>query len=86
MLSVETSDVSIAPGREVWIHWNTKLAVFGFQKNSRSAHRYCAPTVELRSAQVGFSGSAGGCVGLGPTWQKPHDMPTRYGFTSLGFG
>ena len=51
----------------------------------RSIHKYCAPTVELRFAQLGLSGSAGGLTGLGPTWQKPHDMPTRYGLTSSCF-
>ena len=38
---------------------------------------YCAPTDELRLAHCGAAGSAGGWVGLGPTWQKPQDMPTR---------
>jgi hypothetical protein len=49
----------------------------GGQKKMRSVQKYCAPGLLLRFAQVGFSGSAGGFVGLGPTWQKPQDIPTR---------
>ena len=47
----------------------------------RSTQKYCAPTLELRFSHFGFSGSAGGLTGFGPTWQKPQDMPTRYGRT-----
>ena len=37
----------------------------------------------LLFSQRGFSGSADGLIGFGPTWQKAHDIPTRYGFTRL---
>ena len=47
----------------------------------RSTQKYWAPTLEARFSHLGFSGSAGGRVGLGPTWQNAHDMPTRYGRT-----
>ena len=49
--------------------------------NTRSNQKYCEPTVEFRFFHSGCSGSAGGLVGLGPMWQKPHAMPTRYGRT-----
>ena len=42
-----------------------------------------SPDHELMFSHLGLLGSAGGFSGFGPTWQKPHDMPTRYGFTSL---
>ena len=83
MLSEETSDVSSVPGNDVCSAWYAKLAWFvvPFQLKTRSHQKNCAPTLELRFSQRGFSGSAGGFTGLGPTWQNAHDMPTRYGFT-----
>ena len=77
MLSVETSEVSSAPGREVWKSWNMKLLGSDSQVKMRSTQKYCAPTLELRFSHFGFSGSAGGLTGLGPTWQNAQDMPTR---------
>ncbi len=79
MLSVDTKEVSSEPGSEVWKSWKMKLAcaLRAFQMKMRSTQKYCAPGFELRFAHVGCSGSAGGFAGLGPTWQKPHDMPTR---------
>ena len=82
MLSVETSDVSSVPGREVWKSWIEEARLWSaFQSKMRSTQKYCAPTFELRFSHFGFSGSAGGLIGFGPTWQNPHDMPTRYGCT-----
>ncbi len=79
MLSVETNEVSSEPGSEVWNSWKMKLAwtFFGFHTKMRSTQKYCAPGLEFRLAHLGFSGSAGGFTGFGPTWQNPHDMPTR---------
>jgi hypothetical protein len=48
-----------------------------FQKKMRLAQKYCAPGFDARFSHFGFSGSAGGRIGLGPTWQKAHDIPTR---------
>ena len=83
MLSVETSDVSSEPGLDVWNSWKKKLSLLSsaFQLKMRSTQKYCAPTFDARFSQRGFSGSAGGRIGFGPTWQNPHDMPTRYGLT-----
>src|SRR6187402_1185807 len=83
MPSLDTSDVSRVPGRDVWNSWKKKLPLLASpcQLKMRSTQKYWAPTLELRSAHVGRSGSAGGCTGFGPTWQNPHDIPTRYGFT-----
>ena len=67
----------MCPGRDVCSHWYMKLLLFASQTKMRSIQKYCAPTVELRFSHLGFSGSAGGLIGLGPTWQNPHDMPTR---------
>ena len=82
-LSLETSEVSSVPGNEVWNSWNAKLpgARCLSKKKMRSTQKYCAPGFEVRFSHFGFSGSAGGRIGLGPTWQKPHDMPTRNGRT-----
>ena len=79
MLSVETSDVSRVPGNEVCRDWNEKLCWFAGprQSKTRSHQKNWAPTLELSSAQRGFSGSTGGFTGFGPTWQKAQDMPTR---------
>ena len=79
MLSVDTNEVSSEPGSEVWKSWKMKFdfASCGFQMKMRSTQKYCAPGLEFRLAQAGFSGSFGGLLGAGPTWQKPHDMPTR---------
>jgi hypothetical protein len=74
---VETREVSRAPGREVWKSWKGKLLSSASQVKMRSIQKYWAPTFEDRSAHSGFSGSAGGWTGLGPTWQKPQVMPTR---------
>ncbi len=83
MLSVLTSDVSSDPGRDVMNSCLKKL--FGLlspcQLKMRSTQKNCAPTVDDRFLHSGFSGSTGGRSGSGPTWQKPHDMPMRYGFT-----
>ena len=69
----------------MWASWYMKFlrpsGLFELKMKSRSTHMYCAPTDELRFANFGLLGSAGGFTGLGPTWQKPHDMPTRYGRT-----
>ncbi len=85
MPSVEMSDVSMLPGRKVRASWYMKFfcpsGLPEFTMNRRSTHMYCAPTDELRLAHCGAAGSAGGCTGLGPMWQKPQDMPTRYGRT-----
>ena len=79
MLSVETSDVSSVPGRETCRAWKKKalLTASPRQLNTRSHQKYCAPTFELRFSHAGSSGFAGGLMGLGPTWQNAHDMPTR---------
>ena len=77
MLSVETSDVSSVPGREVRKSWTMKLDGFASQPKMRSSQKYWAPTLELRFAQRGFSGSAGGLSGFGPTWQNAQDIATR---------
>src|SRR3954469_24477521 len=83
MLSLDTSEVSSVPGSEVRSAWFRKLLplVRPFQSKTRSHQKYCAPTLEARFAHFGFSGSSGGFTGLGPTWQNPQDMPTRYGLT-----
>ena len=77
MLSLETRDVSRLPGRDVWNSWKTKLASSACQSKILSIQKYCAPTLELRFSHLGLLGSSGGWMGLGPTWQKPQDMPTR---------
>ena len=82
MLSLDTSEVSSEPGRAVCRNWKKKFEGSAFQAKMRSTQKYCAPTVELRFSHCGASGSAGGLIGFGPTWQKPQDMPTRYGRTS----
>ena len=81
MLSLDTSEVSSEPGRAVCKTWNRKFDWSAFHARMRSTQKYCAPTVALKSAHRGASGSAGGFTGFGPTWQNPHDMPTRYGRT-----
>ncbi len=81
MLSVETSEVSSVPGREVRKSCTGKLLGSDSQAKMRSIQKYCAPTLELRFSHLGFSGSAGGFTGLGPTWQNAHDIATRYGRT-----
>src|ERR1700742_1520804 len=83
MLSEEINDVSRVPGREVWKSWTGKLLISGFHAKMRSIQKYCAPTLELRFSHFGLSASAGGFTGFGPTWQNPHDIPTRYGLTSF---
>src|SRR5215472_1826658 len=85
MLSVDTKDVSREPGNEVWKSWKMKFdcELTGFQSKMRSTQKYCAPGLEFRFSHFGFSGSAGGFEGFGPMWQKPHDMPTRYGRTRV---
>src|ERR1051325_2500804 len=77
--SEETSDVSSAPGREVLKSCQTKLDGSWSNMKMRWIQKYCAPGLLLRFAKVGFSGSFGGFDGFGPMWQKPQDMPTRYG-------
>ena len=77
MESVEISEVSSAPGREVWNSWKGKLLGSACQEKMRSTQKYWAPTLELRFSHFGCSGSAGGFTGLGPTWQNAQDMPTR---------
>ena len=42
------------------------------------------PTLFDRSAQVGFSLSAGGWSGCGAMWQNPQLIPTRNGRTVSG--
>src|SRR5262249_40287174 len=43
------------------------------------------PRLAARFSHRGFSGSAGGLIGLNPMWQKPHDIPIKYGgSTELG--
>src|SRR5262249_39674747 len=67
MLSVDMSEVSSEPGREVWKTWNAKLVASPSQAKMRSSQKYCAPTLELRFSHFGCSGSAGGLTGFGPT-------------------
>src|SRR3954470_17199458 len=83
MLSLDTREVSSVPGSDVRSAWFRKLLplVRPFQSKTRSHQKYCAPTFEARFSHFGLFGSAGGRVGLGPTWQKAQDMPTRYGRT-----
>jgi hypothetical protein len=77
MLSVEMSEVSSVPGREVRKSCCGKLVSSDCQSRMRSTQKYWVPTTELRFSHCGFSGSAGGRVGLGPTWQNAQLMPTR---------
>ena len=77
MLSVDTNEVSSAPGFEVWKSCQAKLLSSWFQKKIRSIQKYWAPGLLFRLANCGFSWSAGGLSGSGPTWQKPQVMPTR---------
>src|SRR5947209_6038351 len=82
MLSLDINEVSRVPGNDECSSWKMKFdSLCGFHMNTRSTQKYCAPGLELRFAHFGCSGSAGGFTGFGPTWQKPHDMPTRYGRT-----
>ena len=71
MLSVETSEVSIDPGRKVFTSWYMKLCwpsgLLELKMKSRSTHMYCAPTEELRFAKAGGQDRTGGFMGLGPT-------------------
>ena len=48
------------------------------------SRKYWLPIAETRFSHFGFSGSAGGLSGSGPTWQRPHVTPTRYGLTRFG--
>ena len=48
MLSVEISDVSSDPGREVCSAWKMKFDASDFQSKIRSIQKYWLPTVPLR--------------------------------------
>src|ERR1039458_10779179 len=82
MLSDEISDVSSVPGRDVWNSCRGKLLILGFHASTRSTQKYCAPTLELRFSHFGFSASAGGFTGFGPTWQDRKS--TRLNSSHLG--
>ena len=77
MLSVAINDVSSEPGRDAWKIWKVKLVESASHMKIRPARKYCAPTLALKFSHFGCSGSAGGRIGLGPTWQKAQLMPTR---------
>ena len=84
MWSVLTSEVSMVPGCWLARNWYRKLlGVFRLTKVATGS-QYWSPMVLDRFAHAGFSGSSGGLSGCGAIWQKPHDMLTRNGRTSLG--
>jgi hypothetical protein len=60
-----------------------KLPACEWTAKTLPSRKYWLPIAEARFSHLGFSGSAGGLSGWGPTWHRPHVTPTRYGPTSI---
>jgi len=89
MWSVATCDVSDVPGGSEFATCQRKSLglsprVAGyFAVLKICSRRYWLPIPGWRLCHAGCSGSAGGCRGLNPTWQKPHATPMRYGGSTV---
>src|SRR5262245_5945013 len=79
MWSVAKRDVSEVPAGCLFATCHRKSAGVMFREKSFPSSKYWLPIVGNRLAHVALFGSAGGLIGLYPTWQKPHAMPMRYG-------